>query len=633
MIKPKLLIQFAVIFIGIVAILSMSFYYWNTPRVMASYAPVSISIVQYREADIGEITEQRTQNSKTEYLGNGKYALDVKTSPIHYKDASGNWQNIDNAFNNNVMSQDDVTVSILQSTFNAGQIIEFADEGGYVRLQPMALQWTNDSSMIQEISMPLAVAGVISNPTVNLLASKTSVVGHKGQIYWSNAYGNGIDFKWWCEPSALKKNLIINEFESLPTPEKYILDGENPALVLNLIFAPSKNLEIYIDGALWDTKKMVQTYNTIEFKKNGTMLWGFKPLRYWDSARGHGQSVATLSKSGNSLYISVKVPYEWLRIATYPVFVDTNVDAGVAVSGDDGYAFHDDDVSITENYDFWGTYNSSYSDQMPWARFPSISIPADNTIDSAYVQWYFISDQTGAITAAIHMVDEASPAAPTNYTQFAADPLTTNHTDWALGDWDGFQNCTVTTAIQELYASYAPYSTEAIMARVLIDGAASGTERETWSIDGSSANSPNLHIEYSSAASYNVAVTPDSYDFGTVAVSSVTSTNTSAFSVDNTSTAQSDQTISVTANIWDGGIDWSHSDTAEAGADTAGLKSNRGGTWGTGDVIVKYTSPNYIYENCPAVTDYSFGLRLLAPTSFSDGVQKTITVRISAAAG
>ena len=70
-----------------------------------------------------------------------------------------------------------------------------------------------------------------------------------------------------------------------------------------------------------------------------------------------------------------------------------------------------------------------------------------------------------------------------------------------------------------------------------------------------------------------------------------------------------------------------------SGVATAGLKANRGGTWGTGDIIVKYTSPNYIYENCPASTDYSFGLELYTPTEFTDGIQKGIIVRITAAAG
>lgn len=124
-----------------------------------------------------------------------------------------------------------------------------------------------------------------------------------------------------------------------------------------------------------------------------------------------------------------------------------------------------------------------------------------------------------------------------------------------------------------------------------------------------------------------------SYDFGVVATSSTPTTDTSYVAITNTSTVQTDITISVTAASWAGGVTWTHSDTATPGADTAGLESNRGGTWESGDIIVKNAAPNYIYENCPALTDFDYGLQLIAPTSFGDGVQKSITVRVSAVAG
>ena len=131
----------------------------------------------------------------------------------------------------------------------------------------------------------------------------------------------------------------------------------------------------------------------------------------------------------------------------------------------------------------------------------------------------------------------------------------------------------------------------------------------------------------------SISVDFTDYDFGVVAESSTPSSTTSYFTITNTSTVQTDQTIGVTTTTWSGGIPWDHAEDAVPGPDLAGLKANRGGTWGTGDIIVKNASPNYIYENCPASTGYSFGLKLWAPTSFSDGVQKQIVVRITAVAG
>jgi hypothetical protein len=43
-------------------------------------------------------------------------------------------------------------------------------------------------------------------------------------------------------------------------------------------------------------------------------------------------------------------------------------------------------------------------------------------------------------------------------------------------------------------------------------------------------------------------------------------------------------------------------------------------------------TPNLIADNQSATTNYGFGLSLLAPTSFGDGVLKQVTVRITAAA-
>jgi len=131
----------------------------------------------------------------------------------------------------------------------------------------------------------------------------------------------------------------------------------------------------------------------------------------------------------------------------------------------------------------------------------------------------------------------------------------------------------------------------------------------------------------------SITVNPTSYDFGIIAESSTPSSATNYFTVTNTSTMQTDQTISVTTTTWSGGTTWAHNDSGSPGANAAAMKANRGGTWGVGDVVIKNASPNYIYENCPATTNYSFGLKLLAPTSFNDGVQKQIIVRITATSG
>lgn len=133
----------------------------------------------------------------------------------------------------------------------------------------------------------------------------------------------------------------------------------------------------------------------------------------------------------------------------------------------------------------------------------------------------------------------------------------------------------------------------------------------------------------------DIAIDKNEYDFGVVDASATPYTTTSYFTIDNNSSMQTDQTISVTTSTWGGGAGWTHSENCTPAADTAGLKANKGGDWGTGDIIVKNSSPNYIAENQQANTDYSFGLKLWAPTSYtiSNYQEKSITVRITVAAG
>ena len=117
------------------------------------------------------------------------------------------------------------------------------------------------------------------------------------------------------------------------------------------------------------------------------------------------------------------------------------------------------------------------------------------------------------------------------------------------------------------------------------------------------------------------------YGFGVVVAGSTPTTATDWSTITNSSSVSTDIEISVTTAIWSGGVTWTHSDTATAGADTAGLKA---GTGGTNDIIVKFAAPNDLVSGLAAGTPYSWNLQLIAPSSFTDGVEKSIIVRLTA---
>jgi hypothetical protein len=310
---------------------------------------------------------------------------------VHYPDAQGDWQEIDNIFEPDVapynwkMTKDGYNVRVKED-FTAGQIIGFFKLGESVFFQPMAFEWTNDLDQIQQISMPQDVTPSVTNPDITLLPA-VGVPGHRGTIRWNDAYGPGIDLTWLCMPGRLAKILEIGSLPDLPVPQQYIIDGGNPALRLNLIFDPSNDLDIFIDGQEWDKKKKEQTFNAIVFAKEGEVLWVFKPLRYWDSVMNEGQSVATVDKRGNSLYVEIRVPYEWLQTATFPVFIDVDVDEIVGASTDDCQytetAEGGDWWNLTSGAQWAGGYDASNYEYGGGMRFQTVAVANATTITTA----------------------------------------------------------------------------------------------------------------------------------------------------------------------------------------------------------------------------------------------------------
>lgn len=127
-----------------------------------------------------------------------------------------------------------------------------------------------------------------------------------------------------------------------------------------------------------------------------------------------------------------------------------------------------------------------------------------------------------------------------------------------------------------------------------------------------------------------ISVSPTTYGFGVINVNTTSNSTTTYFTITNGSTVLTDNTISVTSSTWTGGIGWTHSDTCTPAEDTVGMKANKGGTWGTGDVIVKYSLPNILADDQAVSTNWNFGLSLHAATAYNDSDLKTNTVRITA---
>jgi len=146
------------------------------------------------------------------------------------------------------------------------------------------------------------------------------------------------------------------------------------------------------------------------------------------------------------------------------------------------------------------------------------------------------------------------------------------------------------------------------------------------------ASTTTADVTINATPSYiSISNSPSTYAFGALAESATANTTTSYFTVTNGSSVTTNTTIQVTGSTWTGGTAWTHSDTATPGADTVGLKASK--NTGAYDVIVKASAAfEVLAPNQAATTNFQWELKIYAPTSFSDGVIKSNTVRLTMAA-
>jgi len=124
----------------------------------------------------------------------------------------------------------------------------------------------------------------------------------------------------------------------------------------------------------------------------------------------------------------------------------------------------------------------------------------------------------------------------------------------------------------------------------------------------------------------SISIDYEDYDFGLLSEDSVTDTGLTYFTVTNVSAVFVNITISGTDMT--GGVTWELSDTAIPKANTygliAGLESE------SYNITVKKTEPFFLVSGLAASGTQRWGLQLLAPTSFTDGAEKSGTVTLTA---
>jgi hypothetical protein len=123
-----------------------------------------------------------------------------------------------------------------------------------------------------------------------------------------------------------------------------------------------------------------------------------------------------------------------------------------------------------------------------------------------------------------------------------------------------------------------------------------------------------------------IVPSPITYNFGSVGMGSTVNTGLDYFTIKNN--GEYTINIGITATNMTGGIQWTLSDIASPGLDIFGLKAGLLG--GSYNVTVKGSNGNTLVGSLIPGGSQQWGLQLLAPTEFSDGIEKSGIVTLTA---
>lgn len=146
----------------------------------------------------------------------------------------------------------------------------------------------------------------------------------------------------------------------------------------------------------------------------------------------------------------------------------------------------------------------------------------------------------------------------------------------------------------------------AAQVRIIGNGAIKGEDTVDWFVD-----TVELRIDYTPAVT-SITNTPNTYGFGSLAAGSTSETGLAYFMVSNDGTT----TVNISIqgdNLTGSSFPWALSDDASTDVDTYGLKAGISSY----NVIVKSTGFSLLISGLAASANETWGLQLLAPSSYS----------------
>jgi hypothetical protein len=189
-----------------------------------------------------------------------------------------------------------------------GQVVKIIKDGGEFFFQPMDLNYRNSLDQLQQIDM---INPVIGSPSDNI-------------FNYSGAYGPGIDLIFQHGEDNLKEELIIFDKFVLPSPAQYIIDGGNITLDLDFIISYSNNVDLYVEGDIWNRQNTMTTSEDIDLKIGSQTIYTIpKPISYNET--NSINSYFELKRQGNSLFLNLKTDYNFINNSIGQIRLDPTI--------------------------------------------------------------------------------------------------------------------------------------------------------------------------------------------------------------------------------------------------------------------------------------------------------------------
>lgn len=282
---------------------------------------------------VEELAEKRTPTAKEFLNDDGSFTSVIFQNPIHYKDLSGKYRDIDRTFveSNDPSFQYQVNTGMyiakLKKTISGSSDINLDFGNSSIGFSPAKIGWSNGTNL-----------GNLANVT-------GAISSDKSKISYKSVFGiTGIDLEAIYDNEKFLKETVVNNKEAIQVQSH---TNDNLEITFNLDIPT--DVELKVNDKIWDKNSSIETEDAISVIKNGQPISELRKAIVYSSKDNKTQTIKVrLAKKGNQLTLTKIIPASWLNSASYPIRTDTT-DTIYGIAGDGYLDSQDYDAQVTQD--------------------------------------------------------------------------------------------------------------------------------------------------------------------------------------------------------------------------------------------------------------------------------------------